>query len=231
MLSQLSFGCWLLLASILFVNSAHAITISPVMIELSNARRIVSVTINNPSDQAINFQAETLAWSQSDGSDLYQPTAALIVAPPISEIPPNSSQIFRVALRVPPSNTIEHAYRLVLEDVSEVLTPQPGVVAIRFKHNLPVFVMPSGEAEVALRWRRCAAAAGQGCVRLDNEGNRRIRLLELMVAGQGWQKAIQGGTVLAESWRQWHFDLPAGQSQPASITAETDQGAISADLP
>ena len=231
MLSQSSLGCWLLLVGILIVNSAHAVTISPVMIELSNAKRVVSVTISNPSDQPINFQAETLSWRQSDGNDHYEPTDELVVAPPIAQIPPKSKQIFRVAMRVPNLNNDERAYRLILEDVSEVSATQLGVVNIRFRHNLPVFVVPADEEKISLRWSKCSAPAGQGCVRLDNEGNRRIRFLELVVAGDGWQKTISGGTVLSKSWKSWQFDLPGGQSQPVSIKAKTvNHGAISANL-
>lgn len=230
MVSRFTFARWLLLAGAMLAGSVQAITISPVLIELSPARRIASVTISNPSDQAMNFQAETLAWSQRDGTNHYEPTDDLLVAPPIAEIPPQSSQIFRITLRKPLSGTVEQTYRLVLEDVSEALTPEPGVVAIRFKHNLPVYVIPASETKVALRWSLCAATAGKGCVRLDNDGNRRLRVSELMVAGKDWQQKIPGGAVLAGAWKQWIFDLPSGRGQPTSVTAKTEQGEISANL-
>lgn len=228
--SRLALVRWLLLAGAALAGSVQAITISPVLVELSTVRRVVSVTITNPSDQPMSFQTETLAWSQPDGTNHYEPTEDLLVAPPIAEIPPQSSQIFRVTLRRPLSGTVEQAYRLILEDVSEELAPQPGVVAIRFKHNLPVFVTPPGEAKAAPRWSRCAAAAGKGCVQLDNDGSGRLRVSELTVAGQGWQQKIPGGAVLAGAWKQWSFDLASGRSQPDSITAKTEQGEISANL-
>ncbi|MGJ0516039.1 MAG: fimbrial biogenesis chaperone [Methylomicrobium sp.] len=224
------FARWLFFADAVFVGSIQAVTISPVRVELSASRRVVSVTVSNPSSQAISFQAETLIWRQQGGTDRYEPTDDLLVAPPIAEIPPQSSQIFRVTLRRPLSGIDEQAYRLVLEDVSETLTPQPGAIAIRFNHNLPVFALSAGEAKALPRWSRCAAAAGKGCVQLDNNGSRHIRLLGVTVAGPNWQQTIQGGTVLAGAWKQWNFDLPAGHSPPASITAKTDQGTLSAEL-
>ncbi len=230
MSSRSAFARWLLLAGAAFIGTVQAITISPVLIELSPAQRVVSVTISNPSEQAMNFQVETLTWSQPGGANHFEPTEDLLVAPPIAEIPPQASQIFRVTLRRPLSGTAEQAYRLVLEDVSEALNPEPGVVAIRFRHNLPVYVTPPGETKAAPRWSRCTAAAGKGCVRLDNDGNRRIRVSELTVAGQGWQQKIPGGAVLAGAWKQWSFDLASGRSQPDSITAKTEQGEISANL-
>jgi len=225
-----AFARWLLLASAAFAGSVQAITISPVLIELSPAQRVVSVTISNPSDQAMSLQVETLSWSQPDGTNYYQPTEDLLVAPPIAEIPPQGSQIFRVTLRHPLSGSVEQTYRLVLEDISEVLNPKSGVVAIRFRHNLPVYVTPPGEAKAAARWSRCAAAAGKGCVRLDNDGSRRLRVSELTVAGQGWQQKVPGGAVLAGAWKQFNFDLASGLSPLDSITAKTEQGDISATL-
>lgn len=231
MLSRLTLQRWLLLAGAAFAGSVQAMTISPVRVELSPAQRVVSVTISNPSDQAMNFQVETLAWSQPDGSNHYQPTEDLLVAPPIATIPPQGSQIFRVMLRRPLSGTVEPTYRLILEDVSEVLNPKSGVVAFRFRHSLPVYVTPPGEAKAAPRWSRCTAAAGKGCVRLDNDGNRHILVSALTVAGQGWQQKVPGGVVLAGAWKQFNFDLASGLSPLDSITAKTEQGEISINLP
>lgn len=221
----------LLFAGALFAASVQAVTVSPVRVELSPAQRVATVTISNSSDQPISFQAETLTWSQQDGADRYEPTDELLVAPPIAEIPPQSSQIFRVALRGPLAEADERAYRLILEDVSEILAPQPGTIAIRFNHNLPVFAVSANDAAKAEpRWSRCAASPGKGCVRLDNYGSRHLRLSELTVTGPGWRQTIQGGTVLAGAWKRWLFDLPSGGSPPAGITAMTDQGALSAEL-
>ena len=50
MSSRLALARWILVASALLAGSVQAITISPVLIELSPARRVVSVTISNPSD-------------------------------------------------------------------------------------------------------------------------------------------------------------------------------------
>lgn len=230
MLGRLLFIRWLLLVSTTLAGSVQAITISPVLVELSTARRVVSVTVTNASDQAVNFQAEPMAWSQPDGTNHYEPTEDLMVVPPIAEISPKSSQIFRVTLRRPLSATVEQSYRLMLEDVTEDLSPKPGVVTIRFKHNLPVFISPAGEAKAEPRWSRCAAVAGKGCVQLNNDGGQRIRLSELTVAGTGWQQVLEGGTVLAGAWKQWSFDLPKGKNQPTLIKAKAEQGPISADL-
>src|ERR1700681_77777 len=99
-------------------GAVDALTISPVIVELSPARRVVSVTLTNSSESAVSFQAGALAWSQPDGHDRYEETADLMVVPPIAKIGPGATQIFRVTTRTPPSPS-EQAYRLVLEDVTE----------------------------------------------------------------------------------------------------------------
>jgi fimbrial chaperone protein len=223
---------WLMLF-VALASTAQAVTISPIRVDLSSRQKIASVTINNDSNQAMSFQAETMAWTQVNGSDSYQPTQDLLISPVVVQIPAKSSQVFRVALRQPLSGDVEKAYRLMLEDVSEVVNPQPDVVAVHFRHNLPVYVTPEGEAKLALRWSRCKAASGKGCVRLANDGNSHVRFLELTVGGNGWQQVIKNGvgaSVLAGSWKEWIFSLNKGQNQATSINAKTDQGSITADL-
>jgi fimbrial chaperone protein len=216
----------LVLPAILFAGPcAAAVTISPVMVELSPQKRVVSIHVHNDSAQATTFQADTLAWQQVEGEDRYTDTQELLVVPPMAEIAPGADQIFRVTLRKPASTGVERAYRLVLEDVTEETFVQPGVVKFRFRHNLPLFATPRGSIFVNSRWSRCAAPAGKACVRLDNAGNRRIRLSGLTVDGQGWRQEIKGGaTVLAGAWRQWLFDMTAEKAMTLRVTANSEDG-------
>lgn len=232
MKTQLLHLRWLMLLAAL-ASTAQAVTVSPIRVDLSSKQKIASVTINNDSDQVMSFQAETVAWTQVNGTDSYQPTQDLLISPVVVQIPAKSSQVFRVALRQPLSGDVEKTYRLILEDVSEVINPQPDIVAVHFKHNLPVYVTPESEAKLALRWSHCKALSGKGCVRLDNDGNSHIRFLELTVGGNRWQQVIKNGvgvSVLAGAWKEWVFDLNKGQNQPTNIKAKTEQGSITADL-
>ncbi|HEX5738833.1 MAG TPA: fimbria/pilus periplasmic chaperone, partial [Hydrogenophaga sp.] len=126
----------------LWGSAAHGLTISPVLVELSSARRVASITITNPGDRPLTFQTQVRGWSQPDGTDVYADTAQLFVVPPIAEIAAGGSQIFRVTTRTRPSAD-EHAYRLIFEDVSEVFAPSAPTgetaISIRVNHDLPVF--------------------------------------------------------------------------------------------
>ncbi|MDO8776034.1 MAG: fimbria/pilus periplasmic chaperone [Burkholderiaceae bacterium] len=213
--------------------AVNALTISPVIVELSPARRVVSITVTNPSESALNFQAEALAWSQPDGHDRYEDTTDLMVVPPIAEIAPGASQIFRVTTRTPPSQR-EQAYRLILEDVTDetAALPDSATVNIRVRHSLPVFVAASGQPRASAQLGPCAAPAGKGCVRLDNDGERYLMVKALTIEGGAWRKEIPLGTrVLAGARREWRFDLPAHIAAPLQVRVETSAGAFVGEIP
>jgi fimbrial chaperone protein len=217
----------------LAAGTVDAVTIAPVLVELSPARKIVSVTVTNSSDSAVNFQADVLAWSQPDGRDRFEETDELMVVPPIASIAAGASQIFRITPRTTPSPR-EQAYRLILEDV----TPETAVAAnsatvnFRVRHSLPVFVSPEGKPDTALRVAECAAAAaGKGCVRLYNDGSHYVTAKALTVDAAAWHKEVPLGTrLLAGAWREWSFDLPANVAGPLSVKADTSAGAFAGEL-
>jgi fimbrial chaperone protein len=215
-------------------TAAHALTISPVLVDLSPARRVVSITIANPGDRAISFQTEALAWSQQDGMDKYDETDELMVVPPIAEIAAGGSQIFRVTLRGAPGAR-EQAYRLIFEDVSEATAPSPDEVSvnIRINHNLPVFVAAPGKPRAQPRLGPCPgfAATGKGCVRLDNDGNRYAQVKSVVVEAGDWHKDLNAQSrVLAGAWRQWTFDLPGNVTGALQVKAETTDGPLTLEL-
>lgn len=217
--------------ALLFCHAAGAVSVSPVIVELSPAKQIVSVMVKNTSGKAVVYQVQTLTWQQVEGKDQFQETQDLLVTPPIAEIPAGAGQTFRVTLRAAFSGDTERAYRLILEDVSEAAPAASGTVELRIDQNLPVYVALSGEARLAPAWSLCAADAGKGCVRLDNGGNLHLQVIGLTVAGENWEQKVQGvGAILPGAWKQWLFDLPKGKGLPKKVNAKTDEGSLSADL-
>lgn len=222
----------LLAALVLAAGSAAAVTIAPVIVELSPARKIVSVTVTNPSDTKISFQADVLAWSQPNGQDHFEESDDLLVVPPMADIAAGASQIFRITSRTPPS-TGEQAYRLILEDVSPETAgaANSATVNIRVRHSLPVFVAAQGTPVIAVRVASCAAPAGKGCVRLHNEGGRYVAAKRLTIDSAGWHKEVPlAARVLAGAWREWQFDLPASAAGPFSVKADTSAGTFAGEL-
>lgn len=229
--------CGALSVLCLWGAAAHALTISPVLVELSPARRVASITLTNPDDRPISFQTQAMSWKQADGVDRYEETSDLIVAPPIAAIAAGGSQIFRVTLRTKP-NDKEQAFRLIFEDVTQAVAPSAPSdnvgINIRVNHNLPVFVATAGPQHTGLRVGPCIAASQTtaGCVRLDNEGNKYAQVKSLTMNSGAWRKEVKvSARVLAGAWRQWTFDVPQNVTGPLKVTADTRDGPVTAELP
>ena len=223
-----------LMALSLWSTAAYGLTISPVVVELTPSRRIVSITVSNPGDQPVTFQTQTLAWEETDGLDRYTETDDLLVVPPIATLPAGGTQIFRVTMRTPPSPH-EHAYRLILEDVTEAAETSPGLadapVTVHINHNLAVFVAAPGKPQPQPRLGQCrnytSTSGPRACVQLDNEGNRYVSVKSMIVDGPNLHLALQGSTrVLAGAWRQWAFDLPPRFAGTLRVTGETSAGTV-----
>ena len=225
----------------LWSNVTQALTISPVLVELSPDRRITSITVSNPADHPVSFQTQTLAWSQSDGTDVYSETDELIVVPPIAEIGAGASQIFRVTSRAPPLAQQERAYRLIFEDVTDVVTTvhsaDQATINIRVNHSLPVFIASPAKMLSQPRLSPCAnfgpaSPPASRCVRLDNDGNHYLQVKSLTVAGADWRKDLNSGArVLAGAWRQWTFEVPPNAAGVLQVQANTTGGLVTFTLP
>lgn len=213
------------LSSWFCLESATAMGVSPILVELSPARRVASVTLTNPTDRPKSVQAQLLTWIQQEGIDQYAETDALIVTPVIAQIAAGGTQVFRVALRSRTAQPVEQAYRLILEDVTEEsASPSASNVSLRYRISLPVMSAPQEAARPMPRWTLCPAPPGKTCVRLDNDGNRRLRLSTLVLEGkEGWRREVSGaGTVLAGSWKEWRFDQFPGHKSPTRVSADVE---------
>jgi fimbrial chaperone protein len=222
-----------LLAGLLWfpaATSAAGLTISPVVVQIDSPRKPVAITISNQSDRPITLQADTKVWLQVDGIDQYAPTDELLVVPAIAQVPPNGSQVFRIALRRPSGAPVERTYRLILEDISEEQRPsQTSAVAFKLTHNLPVMVAPSAPLVTAVRWTPCASKPSQACVRVVNTGNYRLKVQGLTLAGDGWRHALPlkaPEIILAGAAREWQVALaPAEAGAVRGVQVHSAQGA------
>lgn len=230
----------IVLAALLILSAAKApgqVLIEPVVVELGARQRAASVTITLSPKAAgpLLLQSEVLQWEQAlDGASRYQPSSDLVVVPPIVELKPGESQLLRIGQRGPRRAPGELAYRLVLEDVATGATGTSAGVSFRMRYDLPVLLAPSEALRQGLRWQACAPKLDEVCVRLANEGNRRVTLRKLQLSGADWTLAVPApGTVLASTEREWRLPLPAGnRGAVLHITGETNRGeVVRAELP
>ncbi|MGZ5201399.1 MAG: fimbrial biogenesis chaperone [Telluria sp.] len=217
-----------ILAALLACGTAAAqVLIDPVVVELAPQQRVaaITVTVSDKASAPVRMQAQVFRWTQDrNGENLTEPSNDLLVTPVIAEIRPGQKQLFRVALRGARPTPGELAYRLLLDNISEPQVVQdPGasgaVIKLHMRYDLPVLLAPIVPVVEQLRWKPCPGpvAATEACVRLHNEGNRRVKIKTLTLAGDGWTQDLtfkEGINVLAGSEREWRVPLDGGHALP-----------------
>lgn len=260
--TELLLGCggWRagLCAAMALLSSGTALAqvlINPVVVELGGRQRAVAirVTLSDKARAPMRLQADLLRWEQNlQGQAVTEPSDDLLVTPPIADLQPGATQVFRVAVRGARRSPDELSYRLILENVGEPLagtTDASGVqINFRMRYDLPVLVAPSGPVVNVLRWKPCLSESTQAlasatssakppivrdtkaCIRLLNAGNRRVKVETLTLVGDGWQQALSleaGENVLAGAEREWRVPLARGQSGAVRVVqVQTARGDI-----
>lgn len=230
-----------LVASLLACATAAAqVLIDPVVVELAPQQRVaaISVSVSDKAEAPVRMQAQVFRWTQStSGEELSEPSNELLVTPVIAEIKPGQKQLFRVALRGPRPAPGELAYRLLLDNISEPQVMQDAggsgaVIKLHMRYDLPVLLAPVVPVVEHVRWQPCPGEvpATEACVRLRNEGNRRIKIKTLTLSGDGWTQDLslkEGVNVLAGAERDWHVPLADGHALPLRavrlLTAQSRQ--------
>jgi fimbrial chaperone protein len=217
------FLCGLQALLILGGGGAHAAgstSISPVIIDVPSQGRAM-VTVRNDHPREMLYQVTVMDWQVVDGADQYTVTQDFIASPPLFTLAPSTSQIVRIGFRSPVRQSLEQAYRLVLAEVPrpDSASEAAGVVDFAVQYLLPVFVAPTGRAaNPVLTWSLRAEGEAM-VVRADNMASRRVALNFVGLSRQTDAdmapefSSQRGVTVLAHTWREWRFVLPASQRQ------------------
>jgi fimbrial chaperone protein len=212
---------------------AGAFQVGPVTATLSADRPVAALTVRNTGGAPTVVQLQAVAWSQADGSDTYVPTGDLLATPPIFTLAAGASQVIRVGTRLPGVQG-ERAYRLYLREVPP--PPRPGFKGMRMalEISLPIFVVPSTPIAPSLHWRASLADAGHLRIELSNNGSAHARLVRVAIAraDDGASLPLPGKTVyvLPGATHTWLVDATAASGEKLHLTAETESGAIQADL-
>lgn len=175
------------------------IEVAPVRLEFGNEKAIGSLRLHNTSDAPVAFEAQALAWTQSEGEDILTETNAAIVSPPAFVIAPHGEQIVRVGVHVSDRDK-EQTFRLLFTENLLNTTSEDQNLRLRLQMSLPVFVAPrGGQTNDVLRVEH--ADAGEK-VRISNVSNRhvviadsfvgatKVPLPRYLLAGQSVERAV-----------------------------------------
>ena len=182
---------------------AGSLQVDPILLEISQSRRITTLRITNREPVPVTIRAHAMRWSQPEGADLYEDTNDVIVSPPIFTIPGNGVQIIRIGLR--PHAATGGAFRLIVEEVPAV---HPGTIQVALRLDLPLLAMiPAGTLR-DLNWSARREANGGWALEAENRGTGAVRIAPADAAaatGISANAEIHYGTVLPQSRRRWTF--------------------------
>lgn len=181
---------------------AGSLSVDPIRLEISQGRRTATLRVRNQEQAPVTIRAYALTWTQVDGEDRYEESAAVIVSPPIFTIPAGGTQLIRVGLRT--ASADPRAYRLMVEEVPQA-SPGGGVqVALRL--NLPLFAMMNAGTAAELGWAASRGADGRWTVEAVNNGANYVRVEPAAAeaaTGIDFDNNANLGVVLPNSRRRW----------------------------
>lgn len=216
---------------------ASTFFVSPIRVELSAARPSMALSVQNDSDESLVIQAQSVAWSQSDGEDVYDHTADLIVTPAIFTVPPRSSQVVRVGLRRPVISASEISYRLALQEIVGPTQEAVDGVQMLLRIVLPVFVKPAGPVAANLKWEARLSADNRLTIGTQNQGNAHIQIYsyKLLDVDSKRPLATQPTPAYVLPGQGMHWELKPETKLPVTagklrLVASTDADEIDAEI-
>lgn len=200
--SRLRAAAGLLMLAAAVPAHAGTLQVDPILIEIGDARKTGAITIRNQETKPVTIRAYPLAWTQSDGKDVYTENASVIVSPPIFTIPAGGTQLVRVGLRTPDGKP--RAFRLIVEEVPEA-NPSSGIqVALRL--NLPLFAMMDAGKTEDIIWSVRGQPGAGWTLEAINRGSGHVRVDAAMASaatGLGIEPGTSFGVVLPGASRTW----------------------------
>lgn len=216
--------------------SASSFSIAPIRVELGTGQSRGALTLHNDGDSPVTIQVNSVAWSQLQGEEHYDPTHDVITTPPVFVLAAKSDQIVRVALRRGADRRRELSYRLFFQEVPQSVDPAFNGLKVALRLSVPVFVAPVGtNAASALTWQASSTGPDELTIRASNTGTAHLQVTDFdVLLGSGEQAVHVNGSryVLPDSSVSWKVKLPPGLAAAGHkrIHGFSDQGEISADL-
>lgn len=148
------------------VAMGSVVSLNPVRVHLSAAKRSEILVVRNTGKTAARFQFTAHTWEETaDGQMKLAPTNDILVFPSLLQVKAGETRRVRMASTVPPGQR-ERSYRLIAAELPE--STAPGVVQVLTKLNVPVFVQAVRAPEKPRLTTRMEK--GQVVVSLENQG-------------------------------------------------------------
>ncbi len=201
---------------------AAGFSVSPIIVNLSADKKVVSLKVHNSGNEPTAVQAELMDWRQQDGKDIHQVvTRDLLVSPPIFTISPGETQVIRVGLRRPVDLKQELSYRLFLQEIPPAIPDNFQGLRVVMRVGLPVFVEPAQvRTNADLKWKIRQSHTGDLILNADNQGNGHAKVTELRLKLPNGQELVQKGNfyILPGSQREWSIASKMAHLSGVTVT-------------
>lgn len=200
---------WLCLSGwLVWANTALAsgLQVSPVTLTLKD-KNADGIWLSNEGDNEINAQVRVFQWDQRNFKDDLTASRDLVISPPMLTLQPGQRQLIRVIRLGNPTNSVEEAYRLSVNELPPA-TPPANKLQFVLHYSLPVFIQPKNNPnpEAKLTWG-VKKIGGDNFLEVSNQGNSHAQLSALTyINHQGARKEITAGLlgyVLPGSTMRW----------------------------
>ena len=223
---------------------ASQFNINPVLVTLSESRRVGALALKNESDKMVTVQAKLFAWQQDEnGKDQLTPSDTLSYMPRIVQLKPGEERSIRIAFSSKSPPAAEQAYRIYLTEQPQATTDpdQKRQLTVALKMGVPVFVSPKETARDKGAVGEVTAVKGAAGFVVQNTGNARLVMKSVIMTGQGASGSdvftVEMGRqfVLAGMKKRFSAKLPAdtcGKAASLRIVGELETGGtLTATLP
>ena len=223
------------LASLAFVSAtvgAGSFQVNPIRVELGRGASSAAITVRNDGDDPVVVQASVMAWTQSDGQDVYNVTTEALITPPVMTIAPGAEQILRVGLRRTADPQRELAYRIYLQEVPPPPSPGFSGLQVALRIGLPLFVAPVAPASRRLEWSARIAPGGALVLAARNTGSAHVQVTDVELSAPRGERVARESSlvyVLPGQTHEWSLALPPDKDKPAGelrLKALTDAGDV-----
>lgn len=218
--------------------TAGAMSISPLMLSITQTNKSEILKVSNPGSEPIRARVSAFAWQQKPTGELQlAPTGDVLFFPAMITVPPGKTAKVRVGVNVPVDN-VEKTYRVFLDELppnSSSATDGTGVRVLT-RMGVPVFVQ-SGKPSPKPRFDGMALRGDKFVFSLRNDGNSHFlaKSVQLTVRTKSGQTSsthnLPGWYVLAGGERTYESPIARNEctiAQEMVLAAETEQEKLTA---
>lgn len=215
------------------------LSVVPILVELGAAKQSALVTLANAGAEPSRYEVRAYAWAQDEAGQMkLEPTAELVIFPPLLELGPGEERNLRIGFTGAPAAS-ERSFRVFVE---ELPPPQSEIkataVRVLTRVGLPVFVSPAEQkvhVELALE-----AADGRARLAVRNGGTVRLRPASIQLTGHAsdgaatFELALDPWYVLAGEVRRYEAAVPpeaCRRTRELRATVELEPNPIVTTIP